>query len=97
MVSVCVIIFLDALMLVQLPADQNFSNPTTESEYPFLKKTKSKNYQDGKDKEEDRRNPIATGHSVCVHGSVHLRKSITLVTTIAQLLGTVCHPHVTFR
>jgi hypothetical protein len=53
-----------------------------------LKKPKSKNYQDGKDKEDDRRNPIASGRSVCAHGPIPLRTSVTLPTEIAQLLGT---------
>jgi hypothetical protein len=34
-----------------------------------LKESKSKNYQYGKDKEDDRRNPIASGRSVCAHGT----------------------------
>jgi len=36
-----------------LLADPSFSNPTTEWEYLFLKESKRKNYQDGKDKEDD--------------------------------------------
>jgi hypothetical protein len=39
----------------------------------LLKEPKSKNYQDGKDKEDDRRNPIASGRSVCVHGTIPLK------------------------
>jgi hypothetical protein len=97
MVSICVIIFLDTLMLSTCLLTKTFQIQPTEWEDPFLEKSKSKNYQDGKDKEDDRRNPIAAGRSVCVHGTIPLRKSVTLVTMIAQLLGTVCHPDVTFR
>jgi hypothetical protein len=43
------------------------------SNWPFLKEPESKNYQDCKDKEDDRRNPIARGRSVCVNSTIHLR------------------------
>jgi hypothetical protein len=60
----------------------------------LLKEPKSKNYQDGKDKEDDRRNPIASGRSVCVHSTIPLKTSVTLLTAIAQ---SVRHTDVTFR
>jgi hypothetical protein len=55
---------------------------------------KSKNYQDGKDKENDGRNPIASGHSICAHGTIPLRTFVTLLAAIAH---TVSHTGVTFR
>jgi len=55
----------------------------------LLKEPKSKNYQDGKNKEDDRRNPIASGRSVCVHGTIPLKTFVTLLTAIAHSLG---HP-----
>ena len=60
----------------------------------LLKESKSKNYQDGKNKEDDRRNPIASGRSVCVHGTIPLKTFVTLLTAIAHA---VCHTDVTFR
>ena len=60
----------------------------------LLKETKNKNYQDGKDKENDRGNPIASGRSVRVHGTIPLKPFVTLLTAIAQC---VCHTDVTFR
>ena len=60
----------------------------------LLKEPKSKNYQDGKNKEDDRRNPIASGRSVCVHGTIPLKTFVTLLTAIAHA---VCHTDVTFR
>jgi hypothetical protein len=60
----------------------------------LLKEPKSKNYQNGKNKEDDRRNPIASGRSVCVHGTILLKTFVTLLTAIAHA---VCHTDVTFR
>ena len=60
----------------------------------LLKEPKSKNYQDGKNKEDDRRNPIASGRSVCVHGTIPLKTFVTLLTAIAHA---VCHTDLTFR
>jgi hypothetical protein len=55
----------------------------------FSREPKSKNYQDGKDEEGDRRDPITRGRSVYVHGTIPLRTSVTLLTAIA-----VCHKDV---
>jgi hypothetical protein len=55
---------------------------------PFLKEPKSENYQDSKDKEDDRRNPIASGRSVCAHRTIPLRTSVTLLSAIAQVFVT---------
>jgi hypothetical protein len=52
-VLVWAIIIIGTLVLILLLADQSFSNPTTEWECLFLKEPKRKNYQDGKDKEDD--------------------------------------------
>ena len=70
--------------------------PVAASLECFLKETKSKNYHDGKDKEDDRRNPIASGRSVCVHGTIPQETSITLLMAIAHLLCAICHTDVTF-
>jgi hypothetical protein len=59
-----------------------------------LKERKGKNNQNGKDKEDDGRNPIASGHSICAHGTIPLRTFVTLLTAIAH---TVSHTDVTFR
>jgi hypothetical protein len=63
----------------------------------FLKKSKSKNYQDGKDKEDDRPYPVISGSNLCVHGTIPLKASITFLVAIAQLPGAVCHTDVTPR
>jgi hypothetical protein len=60
-----------------LSADQKLCKSNERMGVPFLKEPKSKNYQDGKDKEADRRNPIASGRNVCVHGTILLKTSVT--------------------
>jgi hypothetical protein len=70
---------------------------STKARPSILNESKSKNYQDGKDKERDRCNPIASGRSVSAHGTIPLKTSVTLPTAIAPLIGAVCHPDVTFR
>jgi hypothetical protein len=77
-----------------LSADQSFAKSDDRMGVPFLKEPKRKNYQDGKDKEDDGRNPIASGHSICAHGTIPLRKFVTLLTAIAHM---VSHTDVTFR
>jgi hypothetical protein len=50
----------------------------------LLEEPKSKNYRDSKDKEDDRRNPIASRRSVRVHGTIPLKTFVTLLMAIAR-------------
>jgi len=49
---------------------------TCERRSAFLKEPKSKNYQDGKDKEDDRANPIPSVRDVCAHGTIPLNEFV---------------------
>jgi hypothetical protein len=66
----------------------------------FLKKPKSKNYQDSKGEEDDGCNPIRTVRNVCAHGIIPLKACIGCSTFERRCLSHRCNSRVmaiTFR
>jgi hypothetical protein len=87
MLSVAVI----APSLVTLTCDEEGANIVERLGRRSLEEPKSKNYQSGKDEEDDRRHPIARAH---LHGTIPRGRFVTLLTAIAQ---SISHAGVTFR